>query len=141
LSESLTPEEGIPQGLKPLFCGANERAKPEGLAYLEAATEVQESPVSLEVAAETRESPMYLEAGAEVRGSPVSLEAAGVRESPVWLEVAAEIQEWAEAAAVDPGRLDVGALAAESLYPPPPKVPKVFKTKAQVRTFKTWSGA
>jgi hypothetical protein len=108
LSESLTPEEGIPQGLKPLFCGANERAKPEGLAYLEAATEVQESPVWLEVAAETRESPMYLEAAAEVRESPVSLEAA------------AEIQEWAEAAAVEPGRLDVGALAAESLYPPSP---------------------
>ena len=26
----------IPQGLKPCFCGKTERAKPEGLAYLEA---------------------------------------------------------------------------------------------------------
>jgi hypothetical protein len=29
-------EEGIPQGLKPLSCSGLERAKPEGLAYLEA---------------------------------------------------------------------------------------------------------
>ena len=31
-------------------------------------------------------------------------------------------------------------IAAWRLYPPPPKVPKVFKTKAKVRTFRTWSG-
>jgi hypothetical protein len=91
LNGSLTPEKGLPQGLKPLFRGASERAKPEGLAYLEATAEIRESPVSLEVAAGTREAP--------------------------------------ESAAVDPVRLDVGALAAESLYPPPLKVPKVFKGK------------
>jgi hypothetical protein len=29
-------EESIPQGLKPRFMAGSERAKPEGLAYLEA---------------------------------------------------------------------------------------------------------